>query len=250
MRIRLLLVAVLVLLLASPAAADITARYVSGFNASMTMVVEVNDRGDSRVSMGNQMAVLTLDGQAYVLTADLAGTYAVKHEDMIAVIAAQGRAMMAEMGHLPTEAAAPEAPRMTAVQQGTETVAGRAGTVWAVLRPGEAGARTDGALQASLEFVVNTDPDLAPVGRVLASQYGASLEGMDRMLGVPFGAGDGGMSAAMRSIFERGTVIRFGRMFRLDSVDANPVPASQFVLPATVLTREQYAARSGFAPPR
>lgn len=244
-----LTVAALLALWASPAAADVTARYVAGANAALAMTVEVNDRGDSRTSMGNQGAVLTVNGETYLLMADLAGTFAVRQEDVFALFAAQARAMTSDIAAGPAAAAPPD--RSVAVRQGSEVVGGRTGTIWAVRSPGEESAARPGGRArpgegGGIDFVVSSDPDLAPVGRVLARQLGASVDGMNRMIG----PGWGRFGAAMRSIFERGTVIRFGRLLRLESVATGPVPADRFALPETVFSREQYAARMGLSEPR
>jgi hypothetical protein len=45
------------------------------------------------------------------------------------------------------------------------------------------------------------------------------------------------------AIFAKGTVIRMSRVMSLESVDTKPVPDSDFALPATILTREQFASR-------
>jgi hypothetical protein len=228
------LLGIVAILSASPAAADITARYASPINNAVTITVEVNDRGDSRVSMGNQMAFLTVGGVAYVLGSDLSGVYAVTEEDWIAVQTANMRAALpADFGK------SPELPAYEVIEGGTETVADRTGKVWWLRVKGEP-TPTAGARPSGFDFVVNGDPDLAPVGRALARQMGASSAMMGAITEV---ARDFVMGND--EIFAKGTVIRMSRVMRLDSVDTNPVPASAFALPATVLTREQFAARSG-----
>src|SRR3954452_13751493 len=74
----------ILLLAAAPATADVTARYVNP-GGLMTMTVEVNEKGDTRLSQGNQFAVLTLGGVSYLIASDLTGTYAVKQDDWFAV---------------------------------------------------------------------------------------------------------------------------------------------------------------------
>lgn len=226
-------IAIALFLAAAPAAADISARYVSPMTSAITVTVEVNDKGDSRVSMGNQMAVVTLDGVSYLLQADLSGVYAVRQEDWIAVqVAAMRAALPADFGK------GPELPPYEVTEGGTETVAGRTGKVWWLRMKGEP-APPGGSRPSGFDFVVSTDPDLAPVGRALANQMGQSSAMMAEV------AGPSGFMARSDSIFAKGTVIRMSRVMRLDSVDTKPVPASQFVLP-TILTREQFAQRSGF----
>jgi hypothetical protein len=229
-----IIAAFLALFAATPAAADITARCVSGMNVPMALTVQVNDRGDSRLATGNQMAVLVVDGVVYVVMADLSGTFVVRQDDMLAVIAEQFRAAIGEVQGPPRELN-PE-PAYRVVERGTEVVGGRSGTV--------VGLRTAGQEnQPGLDFVVNTDSDLAPIGRAIALQFGGQTAGVWGMFGPGFES-QIAYAAALQSIFERGTVIRMGRIMRLDTVDNRDLPDSLFTLPSAPLSREQFAARS------
>ena len=240
MRIQPIIAAILALLAASPAAADVTARYVSGTNMPMALTVQVNDRGDSRLAMGNQMAVLILDGVTYIVMADLSGTFAVRQEDMLAVMAEQFRAMSGEVPMPPPE---PDAePRYQVIERGTEVVGGRSGTVLALRASGQED-------QPGLDFVVSRDPDLAPVGRAIARQYAGQAEGMRAMMMPALGT-RGDYFTALQTIFERGAVIRMGRLMRLDAVDDRDLPDSLFTLPSAPLSREAFAARFSLAAPR
>lgn len=240
MRIR-LIIALAAALAATPAAADVTAHYVvgDGANAAPAMSIEVNDRGDSRVSMGNRAAVITLDGVTYLVMADLGGVYVARQDDLLAVTIENARAMMGRDFHPPAHpqpAATADTHPLSVVQAGAETVGGRTGTVFelrdANARPGVHG----------LDFVVSTDADLAPVGRLLASQNRASHDGLRQMIGSDV-TDSSGFFSGIAAIFERGTVIRMGRIMRLASVDREPLPAADFALPSPPLTREQLAAR-------
>lgn len=243
MRIPLLLGAIAACFAAAPAAADVTARYASSFGRGPAMTIQVNDRGDSRISTGNQMAVVTIGGESYLLEADLSGIYAVRVEDAMAAMREMFSAMSGEAG-FPTPPPPSPDEALEPVEQGRETVAGRVGTVWS-LRPHGATAAPG---PNGFDFVISSDPDLAPVGRAFARQYGGMSEGMAAMLG-PGRGGPGSLFAASRAILERGTMIRMGRMFRLDAVETGPVPASAFALPAAPLTRAQYAERKGWGAP-
>ncbi|HMG47052.1 MAG TPA: hypothetical protein VK614_06300 [Allosphingosinicella sp.] len=234
MRTRPIIAAFLALFAAAPAAADITARYVSGMNVPMALTVQANDRGDSRLAMGNQMAALVVDGVAYVVMADLSGTFVVRQDDMLAVMAEQFRAAIGDVQGPPRELN-PE-PAYRVVERGTEIVGGRSGTVVGLRTPGQEN-------QPGLDFVVNTDPDLAPIGRAIARQFGGQTEGIWGMFGPGFES-QRAYAAALQSIFERGTVIRMGRVMRLDTVDDRDLPDSLFTLPSAPLSREQFAARS------
>jgi hypothetical protein len=250
------ILATLALLTASPTPAQVTARYASAFGPGMT--VQVDERGRSRISMGNQMAVIHRDGIDYVVMGDLSGIFAVRQEDMIEALAQQARLFAPERSQTESaadtqqrgERQAPQAapdpiplpPGFSAPRaNGMETVGGRTGTVWTLAPPGE-----DNSLAG--DFVVSDDPALAPIGRVIARQYGASAGALSRMVPGTSGLEGRSFSDLYGPIFARGTIIRFGRQMRLESVDIGPVPASAFELPTEVLTRERFVARMGWNP--
>lgn len=195
------------------------------------MVIRVNDRGDSRLISGNQMSVLTVSGETYIVMGDLNGVFAVRQTDLIAAFAN----MMAGFADQANGAADTDAPSPSyeISETGTETVGGRDGIVLAVRSGNDDAERED-------RYVVSRDADLAPIGAALARQFTGSVEALQ---GFP-GASDFG--AHILDIFSRGTVIRLGNLFRLESVDTSPVSPSEFVLPDTVLTREEFIARMGW----
>ncbi|HEY0311986.1 MAG TPA: hypothetical protein VGC56_05770 [Allosphingosinicella sp.] len=238
------------MLLGSPALADITAHYVmpggigrltidatgkKGTSVTEDKVpatpprpaitVEINDLGDTRLSRGNEQALLTLGGVTYLIESDLAGTFAVREDDWAAV-------QFEPLGAIAKDNQQPHDPtRYVLVSKGSETVAGRTGTLWALRSTGKAGDTFDAVLSA--------DPDLAPVGRAIAAQFALSSRMMKLMLGsIPE------FMAKTEEMLGKGAVIRLSRMLLLDGVSHDPIPASEFALPAVVLTKDQYAARA------
>jgi hypothetical protein len=251
MRFRDIAAAAAAMLLGSPALADITAHYVmpggmgrltvdatgkkgttvtedkapAAAQPRAAMTVEINDKGDTRLSEGNKHAFLTLGGVGYLIESDLAGTFAVREDDWIAV-QLEGVAAIGKDNQQPGDPT-----RYVLVSKGSETVAGRTGTVWAL--------RSAGRAEASFDAVLSADPDLAPVGRAIAAQFALSSRMMKLMLGsVP------DFMAKTEEMLGKGAVIRLSRMLRLDRVSHDPIPPSEFVLPAVVLTKDQYAARA------
>ena len=101
-----------------------------------------------------------------------------------------------------------------------------------------------------MDFVVCTDADLAPVGRVLARQFATSRSMAGQVVGPQMASGVGGLFDGMVAIFERGTVIRWSRLYRLESVDSHPIPPSEFALPSAPLSRAELAARLGWGQPQ
>jgi hypothetical protein len=230
------------LLAASPAWADVTARYAAGESGRSLLTIEVSDRGDSRMFFGNGSPSITRDGVAHLVRTDRRGTYVAREEDWTAIQIEHARDLRSRgLLRFPPSAAAgssPAAPAYRVARGGSEIVGGRRGTVWLLrgLR-GRAGDRT-------LDFVVSTDGDLAPLGRLLARINAPSNPRSRQWADAGF-ANDGASHNGIAPIFERGTVIRMGHRMRLKSVDTRPVPASEFVLPSPPLTREQLAARLG-----
>ena len=230
------ILATLALLAASPAPAQVTARYTGAFGPGMT--VQVDERGHSRISVGNQMAVIHRDGIDYVVMGDLNGIFAVRQEDMIEAFAQQARRLFPEGSPSPSGAAAgpgeerrsrpahrtvPSAPPppppgdSSPRTNGIETVGGRTGTVWTLAPAGDNDSSAG-------DFVVSDDPALAPIGRVIARQYGASASALSRMVPETSGLAGRSFSELYGPIFARGTIIRFGRLMRLESVDIGPIP--------------------------
>jgi hypothetical protein len=231
------LLAAAILIGAAPAQADITARY-SNPDGLVALTAEADAKGDVRISYGNQYAVLRRDDTTYVLMGDLSGPFAVRQDDWMAVTFGKMRQFM-QSHRAESGAGKPSSdftgPPFVIVQGGRETVGGRNGTVWSLRLKDEPAAQ---AAKNAFDFVVTDDPDLAPIGGLLAEQMIASTMGMQEMLGHKES-----MFQQMDSVFAKGTVIRFSRLLSLQSVDAKPVAPSEFELPATTLTREQYEAR-------
>ena len=196
------------------------------------MVIRVNDRGDSRLISGNQMVVLTVNGDTYVIMGDLNGVFAVRQTDMMAAFTDLVATGFSDHAHDGTDADAPSQSYEIA-ETGTETVGGREGTVLAVHREGQESDIAD-------RYVISRDPDLAPIGTALARQFSGSVEALQGITGV------GDFSAHISDIFSRGTIIRMGNLFRLESVDMSPVPPSEFALPDAILSREDFVARMGW----
>lgn len=230
------------LLAASPAWADVSARYAAGDNERSLITIEVNGRGDARMFTDNQSASVIRNGVGYLIRSDRRGTYVAREEDWTAIQIEHARDLRSRgLLRFPPAAAAGSSlaePGYRVARGGSEIVGGRRGRIWLLRgRRGRAGDRT-------FDYVVSTDADLAPLGRFLAWLNAPSSPSREQWADAGFADGDAFRDGGA-SIFERGTVIRVGRTMRLESVDTHPVPASEFVLPSPPLTREQLAARIG-----
>ena len=99
------------------------------------------------------------------------------------------------------------------------------------------------------DAVISEDPLLAPIGRALSVQFGT--EPFD----AGYSVGPGGLMImgppAIIGRLRSGTLLRYGRVARLESVSRAPIPPSAFALPAPPMSRAAYAEklRQGILPP-
>jgi hypothetical protein len=232
------IVAMLALGLAAPATADVTARYASAGRQGPTAVIAVDDEGQVRAEAGpgsgggdDRVVLITRAGVGYLIAADAGGRFVGRQDDILAVIGelmktsipAEGRTAILSLAEA----------RFEIREGGTETVAGREGRIYTVapVAGPEAGP--------SVEIVVSSDPDLAPVGREMTRL----LEAANGVV-VPVIGSTPNMVARIREVLARGTAIRVGDVLRLESVSANAIPDSAFELPGRVLSRAELAARA------
>jgi hypothetical protein len=228
-------IALLALLLSDgPAAADIRARYRTGGG---DMIVQVNDRGDSRIDRGGS-AVVTIEGVSYVVASDAQGDFAVRQDEMLAEIGRRER----ERNPPVRDPLQLSADSFRAAAAGTESVGGRTGIRWTLRM------RNGVALSEGLVFVISRDADLAPLGGALARQFSIArytVATADNPVGRL-----GQVPASLHRLIAAGTVIRVGTLFSLVDVEARPVPASAFALPATILPADRFLARATWIRPR
>jgi hypothetical protein len=216
MRIKLLLAALIGLISASPADADITARYAQANRPAL--VVQMNERGDYRVTASDAVYVGT-GGVIYMIITDARGTFVARQEDFLSLTSE----LMARAA-----AANPQSPIAFEVVDGDrETVAGRTGQVVML--------RSRANPSDMFEIVINTDPDLAPLGRAMAAQLGPFF--MTVSYQFP------GIGEAFAGVLRRGTLLRLGNLWRLESIDTAPVPQSAFALPSRPISKAALAAR-------
>jgi recombinational DNA repair ATPase RecF len=109
-----------------------------------------------------------------------------------------------------------------AVKKGTRSVAGHAGTVYAIY------GLDDAKPEAAQDFVVSDDPALKPVGAVLEQFMNAAIVPAAPLLGSATAA----IIASTRAIFALGTPLDAGGRFRLTSLVTAAVPPDRQALPA------------------
>jgi len=218
MRIRLILAAFSAALFAAgPAAADMTARFAQADGAP-PVVAQINDRGDSRVTV-TEAVYLTTGGVTYMILNDAQGQFVARQEDFL-------RLMNELLAALPAES--PSAPaQLRIVEAGTESLAGRSGTIFRL---------SDPAMPSdSFDLVISTDPGLAPLGRAMASVIGPFSMAVARSMP--------GFGAAVSEVIGHGALLRFGPLWRLETIEVAPVPQSAFALPSAPLGIDALRAR-------
>ena len=215
MRIWFLALLLAALLIESPASADVTARYRDQNGSAI--IIQVSDSGDSRVEV-NDAAYLKAGGVGYLVVDEARGGFVVRLEDFTGV--------MEGLVGVTGPAASPTAPPVEVHETGTEQVAGRTGRVFRI-----------GSGEDSVDAVVSPDEDLAPLGRALNFHFGPMIRAMSPNMRE--------VGEAIIGVLDRGALLRLGAMWRLESLDRAPLPASLFTLPSAPISRDELIERLG-----
>lgn len=214
--------AVVTLLLAgcaSPKPEDMTAHYAREGQPALVVMASAN--GDSRVSAGDTL-FLRKGGQEYVVLHDEAGKFSARIADALAVFGED------ESDLRPSPGAQPDYALSDA---GSESVAGVNGILWK-------GHPRDVPSLASFEGVVSTDTALAALGRGLAMQTRFAV-----MRNSAINGGPGNFERAMIQLFEKGAVLHFNNVLKLERIEKAPIPAAIFAIPQPLLDRDALRAR-------
>ncbi len=213
---RILAVATLALLAACSGAkpADTTATYVrEAPNGPITVRTAAN--GDARVDAGGT-EYLRKGDREFVVLKDGAGTFSVPR-NMLLDWYAEADKGLAGIAQPRGE------PDYLMREGGSETIAGYRGTIW-IVHP------KDVPSLPAAEAVISGDPALGPTGRALAMQSSFAIRRNSAMIGGP-----GKLPRAFIALFDKGAVLRFGSMIKLDKIDHAPIPANVFDLPRPLL---------------
>lgn len=229
MRLELILAALLAVLPApAPALADVTARYSAG---KATILVEVDDGGNSRIGMDGKFAIIRRDSVDYVVAYVGEAAKVAELDALLAVLKSQ----------LPSKTL-PRADEMrfTLTAMGEASIAGRSGTRWGF---GPVAATQPATpIDRKLLVVVSRDADLAPVGAVF-------LRLSDSLLGVlgTFVPESTGFALGARELLGKGTPLSLGLAgapsaaeLVFQSADTADIDHKRFELPAPVLTAGEF----------
>jgi hypothetical protein len=212
----------------SPALADMTADYV-GPNQALTMKIEVAANGDMRGTTSNPNSYfITRAGHGYMVQASFKGPAVMRMEDISTVMAEQIKRLMP---NLPPEAA-DQAPSFDLTKGSIVSVRGRKGIAYYM------GKAITHSPSEQPVIVISTDPALTPLAVAMQHQFAMSIEAMGHMFGKssPF--------AQMQAALKEGAPLVFTRM-ELESVNTDPIPPSEFALPADPLTLDEVRKNLG-----
>ncbi len=216
-------------LLASPAAADVTALYEMADDSipfEMTMTLEVSGKGDVRLQMANlPVYYLLLDGELYVVQRGLSGPHVIRMADQMQLQAELGETMF--RGEMPE---ATDSPSWQFAPMGKEQIHGRSGIAYGIVN--EQNAEPVYAL-----LVISNEPALAPIGDAMQSMNTAitgRFSGTFAMLARA--------NADMQEIIGSGAPLRISNLILTD-VSTETIPGDRFALPGEPLTVEQLRAQ-------
>jgi hypothetical protein len=248
MRRSLLIAALAGTLLASPAQADVTVRYRAVLPASApanvrehppTMTISADGAGQARFEMaapGAPVAAARQPSVAFLTSANVnyvavfgpgvAANMLARLDDVLALVSEFARPLLQGSAREGLQLVMQQ--RVEIIPVGPETVAGIQGNLYRVVMI------TGDTRTPPIDFVVATDPRLAPVGQAFAGMFEAFRPTLVSLLG-----GEPQALMAMRGLTGLGAPLRIGNEFRIDSVSTDDVPDSQFALPGPVMSRDQ-----------
>ncbi len=225
LRLAFLLVLLLLGTVPHPAHADITAEYYIWGIIGPTMKVQVADNGNARVEMGGHLAAIQRDGVLYLVRGDASGPFVLRKGEFDRI-----QAQLEDGALFPSE----EMEGARIVEAGEEVVGGRRGTVLLLEGPEDRAQDQTQGPGRDMAFVVSPDPDLRPVGAVVAQIFGGT--------GMP---GSAAPPAILADLHARGTLIRMWFMLRLERTHNEPIPPAAFDLPGPIVSGEEARARLG-----
>jgi hypothetical protein len=217
---RLALALLLALALTGSAQAGLRAVYFDA-SKSRQLIIEVADNGDARIGEADSSDYgLLIDGKFLVVGDQQGKPMVARIEDIGAAIDRVVPPIFHDMLRDPSSAGLPKRLQVSAA--GEQTVGGRKGRVYHI-----SGFAGDDPAKA-MDYVISTDPALAPVGHALEQFMNAALVPAAVLMGsaIPELLGE------TREIFALGTPIDISGRFRLDHVEAVDIPAARFALSA------------------
>jgi hypothetical protein len=227
MRAHLSVVGLFALLLSAPAAADVTVRYAPDPPSNRGLLIEADGRGRIRAETGPGELFIMRDGVTYVVTPGEEGPRVSRLEDFLVVATEAASAF--RRSH-PMRTTPPEMHYRLS-ERGPQTVGIWPGTRVDVV---EVGSRHP---QSNVEWVASSDPALAEAGQAANWLFETQSRILATVIWHP-----SELITLLRQLRERGTPLRLGGQYRLESVSVDLVPVSRFDLPGPVLSQAQLRA--------
>jgi hypothetical protein len=225
MRFHLAALGLCALLLAAPAAADVTIRYAPDPPGERALLIEADGQGRMRAEVGPGQTLIRRDGETFVIiTRPGEAPMVARLDDFIAVAAERSRAI-AQRGGIRLRGPATDAHYRLS-ERGPEAVGAWHGTRLAIEETGRHDPHQDTI------WVVSNDPALAAAAPAVAWFFETDARIVADALPAEYGA-------EFRQLNGRGTPLRVYHFYRLDRLSADPVPAARFDLPGPVLSPAQ-----------
>lgn len=222
--------ALAILAFAGQAEAGLRAVYFDAAKSGQ-LVIEVADNGDARIGEADSSDYgLLLGGHFYIVGGQQGAPMVARIEDVGAAVDRVVPPIFHDLLKSPAAAALPA--HLRAEPGAEQNVGGYAGRLYHV-------RGLDGAdPEKAADYVISSDPALAPVGRVLEQFMNAALVPAAVMMGpaIPELIGE------TREIFALGTPIDVGGRFRLDHVDRVDIAPGRLALPAEPATVDALVA--------
>jgi hypothetical protein len=229
MRLHLAVLGLCAVLLAAPAAADVTIRYAPDPPGERALVIEVDGQGRMRAELRPGQTLIRRDGETFVVIAPPGEAPMVARlDDFLAFWAERSRAA-AQRGAVPLRGPAADAHYRLS-ERGPEAVGAWHGTRLAIEEIG----RHDPARDTI--WVVSNDP-------ALAAAAPAATWFFEALARIGANAMPAEYMATLRQLNGHGIPLRVYNFYRLDGLSADPVPAGRFDLPGPVLSPDQLRER-------
>ncbi len=230
-------------MLAPPAWAGLKATYVADLPKDMPkalndmrMIIYVDDAGHERIDIvanGTPTgSLISRDGDTYMIQRGADGAVTVSRQTDVMLVSREQFLKVAERFKLRSSDKGP--PMIyKLVDLGPATVAGRTGTRYGLTR-----TSPPRETNPIFQYVISTDPALAPLGRIMLRQLTVSAGVMDGVL--PQGTN---MVTLVAEILAKGAVLQMPGLIHLDTVETIDLDPKLFELPGPVETLDQVRAR-------
>jgi len=229
MRFHLAALGLCAVLLAAPAAADVTIRYAPDPPGSRALVIEGDNQGRMRAEMGPGQTLIRRDGETFIIIARPGDAPLVARLNDFLGFWAERSAAAAQNGATRLRGPAADSHYRLS-ERGSETVGAWHGTRRAIEEIGRHDPGRDTI------WVVSNDP-------ALAAAAPAATWFFETLTRIVADAMPAAYINAFRQLNGHGMPLRVYNFYRLQGLSADPIPAARFDLPGPVLSPDQLRGR-------